>query len=376
MNNTTPTHRIRVVIVINDFLIGGAQKLLVDMLRRFDKNHFTIILVTLFQFQGRDTFYNLLPPETVLYKLDFKGFADIKSWFAFAKVLRKERPDVVMSNLFFSNTVSRILKPFFGYHCISVEHNTYKDKSRWAQLIDWILSYITDTIVAVSATVKTFTVAQEKIPASKFKVINNGIDIHAIQDEIMMYDRSSLKEELGLNQNRHYIINIARLTQQKNHALLLNGFALFSAKNPDYELVIVGDGGLRTSLEKQTEKLKIKSQVHFFGSRTDVTRFYSISDFFVSTSFIEGFPLAHTEALACGLPVVSTKTAGSDAMIEEGKNGFFISGETSEAVAAALNRMVVAQPDSMRAYSRQVASHYDIDSMVREYEDLIIEASV
>lgn len=369
------THRIRVVIVINDFLIGGAQKLLVDMLRRFDKNRFTVVLVTLFQFQGRDTFYNLLPPETVLYKLNFKGFTDIRSWFVFAGVLRKEHPDVVISNLFFSNSITRILKILLGYNCITVEHNTYKNKSKFEQLIDRILSKVTYAIVAVSPTVKTFTMSQEKIPASKFRIINNGIDVHAIQSEMTKYDKKTLKEELGLNPNRHYIVNVARLTSQKNHALLLEGFAQFSIVHPDYDLLIVGDGGLRTSLEKQTEKLKIKDRVHFFGSRTDVIRFYCTSDFFVSTSSIEGFGLAHAEALACGLPVVSTRTAGPDAMIEEGKNGFFISEETSEAVAAALDRMVVAQPDSMRTHSRQVASRYDIDNMVREYEDLIIEAS-
>lgn len=369
------TKKIKVVIVINDFLVGGAQRLTANLITYLDREKFDVVLISLFQFGDRDTMYHLLPNDVVVCKINFKGFIDIGSWLRLAKILRNEHPDVVLSNLFFSNTVTRILKPLFGYRCIAVEHNTYKDKPKWSQMVDWMLAYITYTIVAVSATVKTFTVAQEKIPASKFKIINNGIDVHAIQNEIMSYDKNALKEEFGLRLDRHYIINVARLVSQKNHALLLNGFALFSTKYPDYDLIIVGDGGLRSSLEKQTEKLKIKDRVHFFGSRTDVVRFYSISDFFVSTSSIEGFGLAHAEALVCGLPVVSTRTAGPDAMIEEGKNGFFISEETSEAVAMALDRMVVAQPDSMHAYSRQVASRYDIDSMVRKYEDLIREAA-
>jgi len=366
--------KIKVAIVINDFLVGGAQKLIADMVTRFDKDRFEIVLVTLFLFEKKESLYRLLPSQTSLHKLTFSSFSDIRSWFALISVLRAERPDVVVSNLFFSNTIMRILKLIVGYECITVEHNTYIHKTKLQIFCDRLLAKLTYAIVAVSSSARKFTSSQEKIPLSKFRVIYNGIDIDAIEEMLAIYDKKKLMEELGLSPNRRYIVDVARLVSQKNHALLLEGFSRFAKTHSEYDLLIVGGGGLQETLMNQTRKLDLEHKVHFFGNQRDVFRFYYLSEFFVSTSTIEGFGLAHVEALACGLPLVSTKTAGPDEMIDEGKNGFFIKEETADGVATALGRMNDAHPHSMREASRQTASHFDIRETVRAYEALIEES--
>lgn len=363
--------KIKLVIVINDFLVGGAQRLTADLISRFNPQRFDVILVTLFQFEGRNTMYHLVPKDVDVRRFNFTGFTDIRSWFSLAQFFQKEQPDVVLSNLFFSNTVTRVLKPFFKYKSIIVEHNTYIHKTWLERQCDHWLAKITYAIVAVSNSVKTFTAQQEKISLSKFEVIHNGINIAGIQRAAAEGSRAELMQEYSLDAERTYIISVGRLISQKNHALLIDGFAQFATTHPDHDLLIVGDGGLRKALEDQAQRLMIEDRVHFLGNQSDVFRFYTASQFFVSTSIIEGFGLAHAEALACGLPVVSTKTAGPDTMIEEGRNGFFITERTADGVAAGLTRMVNADPALMREYALEVAARYDIARTIKAYEALI-----
>lgn len=363
--------KIRVAFVINDFLVGGAQRMLSDVLRRIDRGEFEPVLITLFYWEGKDYFYDLVPADVPVHRLAFKGFWDIRSWLALYRMLRSLDADVVLSNLFFSNTVMRILSPLFRYKVVVVEHNTYVQKTKLHQMVDRILARLSARIVAVSNTVAAFTARQERIPREKFTVIHNGVDIEALRGECKKYDRGTVKKELGIGAETQVLLNVARLTTQKNPRLLLEGFAIFSRTHEDYVLVIVGGGEKWDALLKEEAKaLGIDSRVLLMGTRKDVARFYAIADFFVSTSHIEGFGIAHAEALACGVPVLTTKTAGPDEMIREGENGYFISGSTAGAVAAGMEKMVSADLFVMRTKAAESAEAYGIGRTVAAYEDL------
>jgi len=102
----------------------------------------------------------------------------------------------------------------------------------------------------------------------------------------------------------------------------------------------------------------------------DVLRYYAAAEFLISTSHIEGLSMAHLEALACRVPLLATRTAGSEELIEESKNGFFINEGTPEAVAEGLTRMRRANIKELREHAREVAKRYDIRITVDQYEKL------
>lgn len=359
-----------VLIAINDFLIGGAQKIVVHLLKHLDRSRFTPVLLTFFQFSEdkKQYLYADIPEGTPTHHMRFSGFWDIESWIALVRILYTTHPDIVLSNLFFSNTVLRILQPFFGYRIIIVEHNTYIHKTRLQQRIDRVFSHITDRIVAVSKTVAGFTSAQEGIPRSAFVVIHNGIDFSAL--EHAAESGPSVKAELGLSETDKIIINVARVVPQKNHALLLDGFASFSKTHPTYHLVIVGGGSHLEKMRQYAERQGIRN-VHFLGYRNDIPRLLKSADFFVSTSHIEGFGIAHAEALACGVPVLTTKTAGPDEMIHDSVNGFFITEHTTQAVVDGLERMMKSNRADMSRAATLSAKEFSVENMVREYESLL-----
>ncbi|MDO8561313.1 MAG: glycosyltransferase [bacterium] len=363
--------KVKVVVCINDFLVGGAQRMLANMLRYINREEFELVLITLFYWEGKDYFYELIPPDIPVHRLSFKGFTDAASWARLYWLLRKINADVVLSNLFFSNTVVRVFKPLFRYKAIIVEHNTYVNKTKLHQIVDRVLALVTARIVAVSNTVAIFTAQQEGIPKEKFCVIHNGIDVAALQNELAAHNPADIKKGLGVAPRDKVVLNVARLTTQKNPGLLLEGFALFARRRPGYSLVIVGGGGKwSTTLRDRAKTLGIADHVFLVGMRKDVARFYAIADFFVSTSSIEGFGIAHAEALACGVPVLTTKTAGPDEMIREGENGYFIHDATPDSVVEGMQKMVSADIVGMRAHAGKSADRYSVGRMVAAYEEL------
>jgi glycosyltransferase involved in cell wall biosynthesis len=362
----------KIVIVINDFLVGGAQRLIVELLRRLDRNSFNIVLVTLIQFEGRDTMYALIPQDIPVRKLDFKGFKDIKSWVALRKFLKDEDPDVVLSHLFFSNTAVRLLNIFAKYRTVTVEHNTYIGNKRWQIWVDRILSRYSKKIVAVSHRVMEYASLQQGVSRDKFVVIPNGIDVELIKGKVASVDVSQVRKELGVTDGKKIIIVVGRLTGQKEPMLLVGGFARFAQKYLEYHLVILGDGALREGMEERADLLGVGRRIHFLGNVSDIHRYYAVADFLLSTSRIEGLSMAHLEAFACGVPILATHTAGSEELIEDGKNGVYITEWTEKAVENGLIVMYGSDIESMCHVASTTAKCYDIESLVSEYEKLLL----
>src|SRR5229473_2431833 len=114
----------------------------------------------------------------------------------------------------------------------------------------------------------------------------------------------------GVRENDVLFVCVARFWPQKNHALLLKAFLQGPASDPNAHLVLVGEGGLQKQLEEQAKKLGLSRQVHFLGLRTDIPEVLGAMDVFVLSSDYEGNPLSVMEAMAAGLPIVSTAAGG------------------------------------------------------------------
>lgn len=363
--------KIKVVFCINDFLVGGAQRLHLGLFAGLNPSRYDMHLVTLFAFPNKDDFYAEVPPFIMVHRLSFKGFKDLRSWRALYRLFRSMRPDVVIASLFFANTACRVLQPFLGYAVVATENNTYVDKTLGAIVIDWLLSLITFKIIAVSETVRAFTAEQEKIPLEKFMVIRSGVNIQELLHKAEGIDRDATRRALGFGPETRVVINAARLTRQKNQGALIHAFADFSAAHPEYKLIIMGEGTKYAEYAKLIHELQAEDRIRLLGNIMAVARYYAISEFFVSPSHIEGFGIAHVEALTFGLPVLTTKTAGPDEMIKEGENGVFISDPSPESIRAGLERMMSLNLASMREACRATADRYDIRHTVALYEELL-----
>ncbi|SDL08174.1 Glycosyltransferase involved in cell wall bisynthesis [Modicisalibacter muralis] len=141
-----------------------------------------------------------------------------------------------------------------------------------------------------------------------------------------------------------YIVNVARLVPQKDHALLLRAYAAASPREP---LVIVGDGPLRESLEQQAAELGVAEKVRFVGHRDNPYPWMHHARLFVLSSRVEGMGIVLTEALACGTPVVSVDCPGGIREVLKGELESAIAVHSDEGLAEKIQQALTGPKPSV-----------------------------
>lgn len=368
--------RVQVTFVLPSLLIGGIERHLIKMLARFDRSRFSLAVITLFDYPERQNLYAEVPPDVRVSRLAFRSFRDAASWKRLYGALRSSAPDVVVSSMFSANAAVRILKPALGYRVVTREHNLYDDKKWYHRILDHAFSYLSDGAVAVSRMVAAYASAQARIPRRKFTVIHNGVDFDQILDFAARSapEVARVRAELGISADRKIALNVARLKPQKNHDLLIDGFDLFWKHHPEYVLVIAGDGIERARLEAVVTQRGLRERVRLLGFRKDVYSWFAAADMFVLTSRREGFPNVGVEALAFGIPFVSTLVSGVDEIIDDGRNGY-ITADNPEALAIALGRVAAlsaADRVNLGDACRETARRFDMPRVVHKYEDFLL----
>ncbi len=364
--------KMKVAIVENNLVIGGIQKLAVHQLQLLDRSRFDLSLITLTQSPHIGDFYDMVPADVPVHRLQFKNFGTFSQWVALWRVLKSIKPDLVKSSGYFSNVIVRILAIFLGYKVVTAEHNTNIERTFLQKMVSKILDPFTCTIVVDSQMVRDHLSKLDGISPDRYTVVYNAVDLEAIESSKKRYlpERNMLREELGITQNDVVFLSVARLVHQKNHELMLNAFAKAYEKRKSLILVIVGDGGLKGALKKQADDLGISSRVSFMGERKDVHRFNALSDFTWLTSRHEGFCIAAMEGLAFGAPLIATRVAGVSEYLKDGINGFFTS-DDPEDIAETLVRCIDLTPEEyqvMKKEGEKTALEYGLDRYKDTFE--------
>lgn len=148
--------------------------------------------------------------------------------------------------------------------------------------------------------------------------------------------------ELYRGERKKTVVTAGRLTEQKNHKLLIQAFAKIIPNFPDYQLAILGDGPLKEQLKSAAEELGVKENVLLSGYTTNIGDKIKESSLFVLSSDYEGMPNALMEAMALGLPCISTDCDGGGAkfLIENEKNGLLVPKGDVEALSEAMSKML------------------------------------
>ncbi len=140
--------------------------------------------------------------------------------------------------------------------------------------------------------------------------------------------------------NRFVFLTVGRLVRVKNISLQLEALAELAKKRPQAELWIVGAGPLEQELKAETLRLKIDSQVKFWGWQTNLEKFYQQADVFLLTSNYEGWPLVVAEALSCGLPMIVTDMGSAGELIKNEVNGLITPVGEKAALVRSMERLV------------------------------------
>lgn len=189
--------------------------------------------------------------------------------------------------------------------------------------------------------------------------------------------RAELRASLGLGAETPVLLSVANLKSQKDPMTLVEAFAQLRRARPDAVLLYAGDGPLRASVERAIARHGMESHFRLLGWRNDVPELMAAADVVVLASRFEGLPKTSVQALAASRPFVGTRVDGTPEVIREGRNGFLVEPRDPAALARAMLRALTERPIDPEDQRR--IEDWDADHMVRAqerlYERLVREAS-
>jgi len=320
----------KILIVINNLGVGGAERVVVNDLNELFRQGACVRLLTLKKEWSHSIFPDCAIEKKYWQVINFGSLLNIVSWTKVIIYIWKEKPNVVFTHLWFSNTIMRIVCKLLGIkRVLSFEQNVYDTiKTKKMYLMDRLLQGWCRKIVAVSSAVRN-SLIRHGIKEKNIVVINNAVDI----DKYNKKPAPFLKEKLGIPKDVFIFLAVGRLVPQKGMDVLLKSFAQLRG---NLILLIAGRGSEEKKLKQLAADLNIEGKTLFLGARNDIPDILSVCDIFVLASRYEGLPLAVVEAMAAAKPIIITDFEGGKDIIVSGENGLVVEMENIEALARAM----------------------------------------
>jgi glycosyltransferase involved in cell wall biosynthesis len=362
--------KIKVVHIIPMLGPGGAERVAVDIVRGLNRQRFEVAVISIWRRVGCEL-------ESCLDQCDVpaqylgKGWGfDGRTYHRLHRVLREHHPDVVHTHLQvlrYALPSLLLLKPTSVVHTVhNLAEREIEPRARCIQRFAF-----NHGIVPVAVSEEVALSLKHVYGVRQCRVIPNGIPTNRYAN--LQGTRREWRAKIGFTDHHVLFVCVARFARQKNHALLLKAFAQGPASDPNAHLVLVGDGALQEQLESQVENLGVARQVHFLGLRADIPDVLGATDVFVLSSDWEGNPLSMMEAMASGLPIVSTAVGGVPSLIANGREGFLVPRGDIKGFSGAMTFLLRDQETRRSmgtAAARRAKENFDVSKMIRAYEQL------
>lgn len=266
----------------------------------------------------------------------------LKGWWYSRKLIRTASPRFDVTLAFFTvpcGFLAMLLKWEFGIpYVVSLRGSDvpgYSRKYVWLYpLLRSIIRTIWRSAVAVAPnSVGLEHLAKETAPNQSFTIIENGVDTQRFVPDVSKRPAKSFIITPGAS----------RITERKGLNYLIEAVAELAPRYPELQLKIMGDGSARSTLEALVRERGLSKRVTFLGRipRDKTVSYYQEASLFVLPSLNEGMSNAMLEALASGLPILSTPTGGADELVIDGKNGFRIEEKSISALVEGIERFLI-----------------------------------
>lgn len=292
------------------------------------------------------------------------------------ELMKKEKFDIVHCNTPVGGVYGRIAAKICGMKKVIYQAHGFhfyrgSSKLNWLVYypIEKMLAHLTDALVTINF--------EDYNISKKFKLRNGGKSYYVpgvgIDGKIyknIKFDKEIFKEKLGLKKTDIICISMGDLILRKNYKTAIEAISKTNNKNIHY--LICGKGPEEENLKKLSRILNVEDQIHFLGFRSDVKELLRISDIFLFTTLQEGMPRSMMEAMASGLPCVSSKIRGNVDLIENGKGGFLINPTDTEEFSKKINLLVnnFGLREKMKNYNFERIKSFDIRIVEKELEKI------
>lgn len=357
-----------ILFLITDLAVGGAENQVQDLARLLTSKGWKVSIVS------------LMPPSIPVGDLLAAGI-DVEdlhlrrgSWnpwsiVRFRHIVRRRRPRLVHSHMVHANLLARITRPLSGsVPLISTSHNVHEG-GRLRTLALRLTDRLSTRTTHVSRTGLSRYLRESVVDPARAMWIPNGVDLDRFSPSRSR--RTTLRQELGLSDERFVWLSVASLTRQKGHDRLLHAFAQLP---DDPVLVVAGVGPESSSLQELAQRLGVQDRVRFLGVRSDPEALMDAADAFVLSSRWEGLPLVLMEAAASQLPVVAIDVGGCRELVHDGVTGFLVPPDDGGRLARAMGGLMGASEAERQKLGEAgrslMQSQFDIEAVVARWEDV------
>ncbi|BHH86287.1 glycosyltransferase family 4 protein [Desulforhopalus sp. 52FAK] len=360
---------IRVLHTIDTTGPGGAETVFINLVKGLDPEEFESVVAI----RGPGWVQDSLKEKGIepLF-IQSRGGFNFKYLIELVRIVRQHKIDVIQSHLFGSNVYCSMVGLICQIPIISTIHGFVdtKDKERLMWLKTKLINWGSKKIVFVSDRLREHYVNKKGFSTGKSITIYNGVDT----SEFYPQKDDCIRKELGFGPEHVVIGAVGNIRPAKGYYIFLKAAQLIYKQHPECRFIVAGQGTgkLYDDLLELRTKLGLNKVFQFIGFQNDASKVFNNFDIFVLPSVSEGFSISTIEAMACGLPVIVTKSGGPEEIVEHDFNGLTV--ECSDrAISRAIDRLFVEKELSSWIVKHSVESvsrNYCINSIFRSYQAL------
>ena len=365
----------RIMLLVRDLAVGGSQRQLAALGAGLARRGHEVAVVVLY---GGGALESMLADSGArLLTIGKSGRWNVLRPFAQLRaMIRHENPDVLYAFLPTQTTIAALLLPsrsrtrlVFGIRASGVELSRYDTLSALTYKTEAWLARRADLIITNAAAVRADAIARG-MPADRIVVVPNGIDTERVRPDAEA--GRAWRQQWRIPEDAFVVGCVARLDPMKDHDNLLAAAARFTEDHADACIVCVGDGAADylDGLRQRAAALGLTSRVIWTGETKDVRAAYNGFDIAtLASAFGEGFPNVIGEAMACGVPVVTTDVGDARAIV--GTLGEVVPARDPQALSAGwarLRQRLRNDPALRTAARNAIVAGYGLDTMVTRTE--------
>ncbi|MFQ5823196.1 MAG: glycosyltransferase family 4 protein [bacterium] len=372
--------RIRVLHIITNLPIGGAQDNTLLTVERLNRKKFDVSLLCSSEgqwlqraLQIKDL--NLIFVDELTRKIQF--VYDIIAFCKIYNIIKRGGYTIVHTHSSKPGFLGRLAAKLVGVPIIvhTIHGFPFHDfmnpiVKQFLIMIERFLSKISDKLITVSKLNLEKAVKLRLAKRSKFVNVYSGIDFEKFEVDV---DVQTKKRELGILNSEKIVGMVGRFSVQKAPLDFIKAIPEVVKARNDVRFVLVGDGELREKINKLSKKLRIDSKLHLLGFREDIPELLHIFDIFVLTSLWEGLGRSLTEAMYTGRPVVATNVEGVPELVKNGETGILVHPKDIQSIAQGILTLL---SDEQRAKQmghvakQRITKSFRADKMVQDLENV------
>ena len=373
---------IPVVYFIHQLGYGGAQRVILETAKRLDRTRYRPMVVVL---GGRTDLQAEFERQGIpVHDLRSRAKFDPAALLRLYRFLRAQVPCILHTHLAYTGAIGRLVGRIAGVPTIiSTEQSHPSALHPLTRIADSLSFSLADSLTATSLGIEEAYWGHPEVfskdllsQGRRHFTIYSGIDVNHLRVTRQDYDPSLKRKTLQLEPTDIVIGCVGRLHPVKGQEFLIEAMKDVVHYHPEAKLLLVGDGNLTQDLQAQVIANRLESKVVFTGYREDVPELLPIVDIIVVPSLFEAFGITIAEAMAVGLPVISSDTSGGRELVVHEQTGLIVPRGDVPALVRAIRRLLDHREERLemgrRGYQR-VRKEFTVERMALQYSQLYDE---